>query len=114
MMAAEHLNPDVIQELRLVMGGEFAALLRTFVVDSEQRIAAIDAALTAADVEALRRAAHSFKGSTSNIGTLGMAELCRQLEELARSGTTAGGAELLALLRVEFDCVQQEISSLAV
>ena len=113
MTVAGHFNPDVIQELRLVMGAEFSGLLRTFVTDSAQRISAIDAALASADVEALRRAAHSFKGSTSNIGTLRMAELCRQIEELARSGTTAGGAALLALLREEFDCVQQEVDTLA-
>lgn len=112
MNTSSHFNPDVIQELRMVMGEDFAGLLRTFLVDSAQRVDAIAATVQAADADALRRAAHSFKGSAGNMGAIAVAELCRQLEELGRSGTTAGAAELVAQLRREFAAVEQEVKAL--
>ena len=114
MASALHLNPELIAELRLVMGTEFAALLRAFVVDSDQRIAAIDDAVHTADADMLRRAAHSLKGSTGNMGAQHMAELCRQLEELARTADLQPGAALLDELRAEFALVQREISALPI
>ena len=98
----------------MVMGDDFASLLHTFILDSEQRIAAIGATVQAADADALRRAAHSFKGSAGNMGALAVADLCRQLEELGRDGTTAGAEPLVAQLRREFDFVEQEIRALEV
>jgi HPt (histidine-containing phosphotransfer) domain-containing protein len=114
MTSAQHLNPELLDELRMVMGTEFATLLRAFITDSDQRMAAIDDALRTADAEQLRRAAHSLKGSTGNMGAEQMAELCRQLEELARSDATQNGAVLLEQLRAEFAQVQREISALPV
>lgn len=113
MALTEHLNPEMLQELRSVMGSDFATLLQSFLTDSRQRIDAIAAAIAAADAEALRRAAHSFKGSTSNMGAQRLAELCRQLEDIGRNGSIDGAAVLLAPLRVEFDSVQREIATLA-
>lgn len=112
MSSTQHLNPEVIQELRQVMGSEFAGLLQTFIIDSGQRMAAISEALQSANADMLRRAAHSFKGSTGNMGAQHMAELCRQLEELARGGTTEGAAELFIELSAEFAAVQREVGAL--
>lgn len=113
MTSAQHLNPELLDELRMVMGTEFAALLRAFIVDSDQRIAAIDDAVRTADADMLRRAAHSLKGSTGNMGAQHMAELCRQLEELARAAPLQNGAAVLEELRAEFVLVQREIGTLA-
>ena len=60
----------------------------------------------------LRRAAHSLKGSTGNMGAQRMAELCRQLEALTRIDPPHDGAALLEQLRAEFVQVQREISAL--
>ncbi|MDB6062939.1 MAG: hypothetical protein JWM78_3042 [Verrucomicrobiaceae bacterium] len=112
MTSTQHLNPDVLQELRMVMGTEFTTLLRTFDLDSEQRIAAIAAALEGVDANALRRAAHSFKGSAGNMGATRVSDLCRQLEELGRNETIAGADVLLQQLRAEFAQVQREINDI--
>jgi HPt (histidine-containing phosphotransfer) domain-containing protein len=113
MTSTLHLSPEVIQELRLIMGDEFGTLLQTFIADSRQRLTAIDEALQTADADMLRRAAHSFKGSTGNMGAARMSELCRQLEDMGRLGSVVGGADLLAQLRAEFALVQREVDSLA-
>jgi HPt (histidine-containing phosphotransfer) domain-containing protein len=112
MTSAQHLNPELLDELRMVMGTEFATLLQAFIVDSDQRMAAIDDALRTANADMLRRAAHSLKGSTGNMGAQYMAELCRQLEALTHIDPPQHGAALLEQLRAEFVQVQREINAL--
>lgn len=111
-MNGKHLDAIAVEELKGVMGGDFDVLVRTFFIDSVQRIEGIRAALEARDPEALRRAAHSFKGSSGNMGAPHLAELCRALEELGRSGSVAGGDRLLDELAAEYDAVQRELGAL--
>ena len=113
-MSGDHLDRVTVQELRAVMGEDFALLVQTFARDSSQRIAAIQEAVTAADADALRRAAHSFKGSSGNMGAPGLAEFCRSLEELGRDGTTDGAAALVTALVDEYTHVERELNQLLV
>lgn len=72
------LDLIALQELQMIMEDEFALLLTTFVRDASARIQELEAARS--DWTALRRAAHSFKGSSSNIGALALSEYCLNLE----------------------------------
>ncbi len=94
----DHLDLVALQELREVMGTEFPVLVTTFVVDSEARIAAIRAAQAAGDTEAVREVAHSFRGSSLNIGAHRVAAVCRILEQVARTGDAAGIARQIPVL----------------
>jgi len=112
MSGKQHLDAAAVAELKGVMGSDFALLAQTFFTDSGQRIEAVRAALDASDAEALRRAAHSFKGSSSNMGAPHLAELCRALEELGRGGSVQGGRQLLDELAAEFDAVRVELGAM--
>jgi histidine phosphotransfer protein HptB len=81
---AEHLDSSVLGTLQEVMEAEYPVLLDTFLVDSEERLRLLQAACRSGDAENLRQAAHSFKGSCSNMGAALLAELCREMEESAR------------------------------
>lgn len=100
--AAEHVDLEVLKELRQVMGEDFQSLIETFERDSEMRIDAIREAVATADPDAIRRTAHSFKGSASNMGAPRLTRLCRALEELGRNGQSAGGVELLGQIETEY------------
>lgn len=112
MSGERHLDGAALQELRTVMGSEFPLLVQTFIKDSGERVESIRRACAAADADALRRAAHSFKGSSGNMGALQLSELCRQLEELGRDGSTAGAPLLAERLAAEFDAVRREFEQL--
>jgi len=86
----EHLDSLVLDELRAVLGEDFAVLVSTFVTDSDKRLSALRAAAAAADAGKLREAAHSFKGSALNMGARQLSALCRDVEARARSGEVAG------------------------
>jgi HPt (histidine-containing phosphotransfer) domain-containing protein len=102
MGSDQHLNAGAVAELRKLMGDDFGTLVQTFVTDSDQRVVAIQAALDAGDPGELRRAAHSFKGSASNMGAPALAEFCRQAEECGREGDLARAQAAVAGLTAEY------------
>ncbi|CRM18919.1 TMAO reductase sytem sensor TorS [Pseudomonas sp. 31 R 17] len=84
-----HLDPDVLSGLKEVMEGEYPKLLDTFLHDSQERVTALRKARD--DAKALGRIAHSFKGSSGNLGAVRLAQLCQRLEaESAESASDLG------------------------
>lgn len=73
-----HLDPEVLSGLQEVMEGEYPKLLDTFLDDSQKRVEALRKAR--GDAQALGRIAHSFKGSSGNLGAVRLAQLCQRLE----------------------------------
>ena len=73
-----HLDPDVLTGLQEVMENEYPKLLDTFLDDSQKRIDALRK--SRGDAKALGRIAHSFKGSSGNLGAVRLAQLCQRLE----------------------------------
>jgi len=78
-VAEIHLDPDVLLGLQEVMESEYPKLLDTFLDDSQKRVEALHKARD--DAKALGRIAHSFKGSSGNLGAVRLAQLCQQLED---------------------------------
>lgn len=96
------LDVDMVQELRQVMGGDFAMLVDSYQRDGEQRLAGIRSAVAEGDGERLRAVSHSFKGSSANLGALRVAEWCLTLEQLGREGQPAEAAAHLDELESHF------------
>jgi len=99
----QHLDPGVLSALREVMEDGFSTLVETFLADSEERLKVMQQADKA---EQLIDAAHSFKGSCSNMGADRLAELCGLLEQSASAFPSAGIDELIVKIRDEFDTVR--------
>ncbi|MDM8347735.1 Hpt domain-containing protein [Pseudomonas sp. sp1636] len=105
-MADIHLDSAVLVALQDVMADEYPALLDTYLADSEERLRLLREAQRTADAQALRLAAHSFKGSCSNMGAPMLASLCMQLEEVGRRELLAEASELIEQLEREFAIVR--------
>ncbi|GAA0256727.1 MULTISPECIES: Hpt domain-containing protein [Pseudomonas] len=90
-MVDVHLDPDVLSGLQEVMEGEYPKLLETFLDDSQKRIEALRTARD--DAKALGKIAHSFKGSSGNLGAVRLAQLCERLE--LESGEPTANLEAL-------------------
>jgi HPt (histidine-containing phosphotransfer) domain-containing protein len=69
----------------------------------------MEAAVRDDNAALLASAAHSLKGSAGILGARSMAEMCRQLEGLARGERTREGRELLARLAHEHEAVMSVI-----
>lgn len=105
------IDMDIVAELKDVMGDDFSVLLESFIRDGQQRVQALRQALASQDRETLRAQAHSFKGSSSNLGALQVCEQCLALETLAVEGNLADAPALLALLEANFKTAQAALES---
>ncbi|MCR4542469.1 Hpt domain-containing protein [Pseudomonas sp. 18.1.10] len=103
-MAEIHLDPDVLSGLQEVMEGEYPRLLDTFLDDSQKRVEALRKARD--DAKALGRIAHSFKGSSGNLGAVRLAQLCQRLEAESAQAPGTDLGELVDQIDHEFALVR--------
>ncbi|MCQ6262090.1 Hpt domain-containing protein [Alcanivorax sp. MM125-6] len=97
------LDETVLAELREVMGSDFETLVESYGRDGGQRLDALRQAVAQGDADQARQQAHSFKGSSSNLGARRVAAQCLELEQLARTGDLSALAERLDPLEDAFN-----------
>ena len=103
-MSDIHMDPKVVDALRDVMEGGFADLLDTFLSDSEERLGQLHSTREVGD---LTLVAHSFKGSSSNMGAIRLAHLCGLLEERAQKKQLAEIQDLVIKIDDEYQMVRR-------
>jgi|SRR5882724_4906956 len=110
------IDPQSIENLRSLDPGDGGAFLSEivgiFLDDTPKRIADLEQSLAAGDVEKFTRAAHSIKGSSSNLGAMVLRAGAEKMELLARQQGLGEAAPMLAALKVEFARAQAELSKL--
>jgi len=84
-------EPDIVVEI----GG-------LFLEHAPQKLAAIREAAEREDARGLQMAAHSLKSSSAYVGAIRLSALCKELEELGRSGSLEEAAEKVRDLTAEF------------
>lgn len=109
---AAHLDHDMLEELKDIMEEDFLELLKAFLSDSEMRVKSLRSAYAADDHDNARKIAHSFKGSSGNIGARVLSQLCKEVEELARDECISDAGTLIDGLEAEFHCVSTELMSM--
>lgn len=102
-MDETHMDRSVLNALREVMEDGYPDLLDIFLADSEERLKVLRAADSAA---LLVETAHSFKGSSSNMGAVRLTELCHRLEQQASSSLCTGVQELVREIDREFAAIR--------
>ena len=77
------LDTRTLAQLQELIGGDRAELIElvdTFLVEGDEIVADMQAAITGGDVELLRRSAHSLKASAQDFGANQLSTLCATLE----------------------------------
>lgn len=108
-MTAPVLDRDVVAELQSVMGPDFRTLVESFFRDSEQRLTLLQEIIDRGEADELRQAAHSFKGSSGNLGALALSGLCLELEQAGRSGQLDQVPELMERIRQAYNQARREL-----
>lgn len=100
-MSAEIIDPEAIANLRALDpdGGDtfLREIVTIFLEDTPQRIAELKAARASGDLARLGRAAHSIKGSASNLGAEPLRALAERLELANKLGNPIGDEDLARL-----------------
>jgi len=80
-----------------------------YLSDSRNLIASIEESLGAGNSADLARAAHAWRSYNGNVGALGLARLCRELEDAARQSNFAAAQEIYAQIRTLHVRVRDEL-----
>jgi len=111
------LDPKALAEVRQ-MGGStdpdlVPRVIRLYLAESVKLLESIDRALEADDVPTLQRAAHSLKSSSGTVGALTLAQLSREIEELARKAQVERAKPYANKLRGEYARVREALEGIA-
>jgi signal transduction histidine kinase/DNA-binding response OmpR family regulator/HPt (histidine-containing phosphotransfer) domain-containing protein len=112
---AEPIDRAVLEGLReLQVPGEpdlVAEFIRLFRDETPPLLAALRAGVGQGQADQVKKAAHTLKSSSANLGAHQMAALCAELEQRGRSGALEGTPALLAQLEQELERVSQALAA---
>jgi two-component system, sensor histidine kinase and response regulator len=69
-------------------------------------------AVSGANTEELRRAAHSLKSNSATFGARALAGMCQELENQAKEGVLEGAAERLVRVEAAFADAERQLRAL--
>lgn len=100
----------ILEEIAFLKPEQAGAFLKevisVYLESSGRQMEEIRRAAAAADAGALFRAAHSLKSPSGHLGAMGLMEICREVEGLARGGDLAGAVGRLGALESEYERVR--------
>ena len=110
------LDPAAIDSLRSLSpdsdGSFLRELIEIYLQDTPLRLADLDAALSKGDAQALMRAAHTIKGSSSNFGAAKLSHLAREIEVHGKEGNCGPVPPLIPPLKAEYALVARELKKI--
>jgi two-component system, sensor histidine kinase and response regulator len=114
------LNPRALDNIRsLDPDGEAGVLnevIGIYLEDSRTQLGSLQQAVQGCDHSLLARTAHALKSASMNVGAAAVGEMCRQLEQIGKTGSVEGADQVLAamvsayeatvpLLKAEMRCI---------
>ncbi len=110
------LDPQTLETLRRLEASTEPGLLKelygVYLSHSVDLIGGIRNAVAKKDADALRRSAHSLKGSSMEVGAKPLGAVCAELEKIGRAGSVDGADALLVQLQNLYDTTSSAIRAL--
>jgi HPt (histidine-containing phosphotransfer) domain-containing protein len=115
MPNSEVIDRSALRNLLEMFNGDEAFLgqvIDTFLSDATHLLGTIRQSTLSGKADDLRRAAHSLKSNSANLGALSLSALGKELEYIGKGGTVEGAAERLALLDAEYARVRTALQAI--
>jgi HPt (histidine-containing phosphotransfer) domain-containing protein len=107
------LDDEALGSLRELGGDEFLGeVIDAFLADAPGLVATLQSSLDSGNSEELRRAAHTLKSNGATLGAGEFAELCRTLEQRAKSDELDGASEVVERIEQEYRSLEEALSAL--
>ena len=110
------IDPQAIENLRALTPDDNDEFLREiagiFLEDTPQRIAELEQSLAAGDGPKFTRAAHSIKGSSSNLGAMALRASAEKLEHHSQKSGLHDVSTMIAAVKTEFARAKAELDRL--
>lgn len=97
------LNPDVLDQLRRLLGAKTILVVDALLSDVPPRLERLRDAIAASDWDTVHREAHTMKGSSSNLGAVTFAQLCALINDACKLGRTQNLHAMYAQAADEFE-----------
>jgi HPt (histidine-containing phosphotransfer) domain-containing protein len=111
------IDPVAITNLRELNPGDDGEFLREivsiYIEDTPKRIAELKASLAAGDTATFARAAHTIKGSSSNVGAVALRGVAERMESVSKRQGLAAATPLIAECEAEFSRAAAELRRIA-
>ncbi len=108
------INRHALENIRALSHDRGDALVHkviaAYVDDTPQHLNTLRQAIEGLDASKLRKAAHSLKSSSANVGAEALAQMCKEMEHLGRTETTEGASGILTDMEQEFQNVRHSLS----
>ena len=106
------LDSAALDNLRELGGDEFLVeVVDTFLTDAPTLLTTLRRSLDEGNADELRRAAHTLKSNGATLGAESFTELCRELEQRAKSGQLAEAAELVDRVEREYELLRGALAA---
>lgn len=101
-------NPNILMQLREIMGEDFAELVPAFIESGQQILAALsNFSVASIDAKTIERLAHSLKSASANVGAMRLAFMAQTLEnKIRQDGLPTDLEDQISILHAEFLRVQ--------
>ena len=86
-------------------------LLKTFLDNAPQRVAALEQAIASGSVPEVRLITHTIRGAAANLGASRLQAAADELERAAEAGDLSGADRMAAAIRAELDSLMKVVNS---
>ena len=108
MPQTDIVEQKTLAELLINLGGDvefLKELVDTYLDSAPGLLAAMRQAAANGDAAGLQRAAHTLKTGSASMGALALAALCKELEDMGRSGSLDGAEARIAAAAAAYNDV---------
>ncbi|MDB6127968.1 MAG: Hpt protein [Verrucomicrobia bacterium] len=113
MTAPVIIDQQALENLRELNPGDNDAFVREirdiFFQDTPQRLAELEECLASGDAVKFSRTAHSIKGSSTNLGAIGVRDVAEKLEAESKTKPVSSLVDLVESLKMEYARAKAEI-----
>ena len=111
--ASVSFDPAALESLKELGGDDFLVeVIDAFLTDAATLLATLRRSLDEKDASGLRRAAHTLKSNGATLGAERFSELCRELEQRAKSGRLEGASKLVDRIEHEYQPLREALAAL--
>jgi TMAO reductase system sensor TorS len=86
-------------------------VIEAYLKEATRLLQILQEAVEKADRETLRKAAHSLKSSSANVGAQKLSSLCKELEAMGQEKSMQKAASLLSKVVMEYETVQKTLNN---
>jgi signal transduction histidine kinase/DNA-binding response OmpR family regulator/HPt (histidine-containing phosphotransfer) domain-containing protein/PAS domain-containing protein len=107
------LDSGQLDNLLEMLGGDrdnFSLLIHSFLEEAPRLLTEMSSAIRVNDHKAVRRTAHSLKSNGTDFGAMKFANLCREMEMKAQSGSLEDGVTLFQQISWEYDSISTALA----